>query len=244
MTSGPPPKPPKPDKTPAAATRAAAQRQYWQRVEDAILEAMKSLPLRDFEDDEPSLRTRAHWLSQAAGWALFNRHPRANKTRGKDGLKREARAIRDTAAKLHRLLEAAHGDTLAALERAAETDPQIVPMPLHPLAISEHLRALANLAHVAELDAPAQPAQPGTPRKLAVAQVADLVLQSFEQLTGKRAARAIEYKDVGQDIVAADGGPFIAFLGAVFAALGLNDSPASQGRDAIARAHGEKPPKK
>ncbi|WP_439546918.1 hypothetical protein [Sandarakinorhabdus sp.] len=237
MTVPPADKTDKTDKTPVATlAKVAAEKQYWERVTREILEAMRALPLREFEPGEITLEQHAFSLSNTAGFALVNRLAMANRTRKKDGIKKEAEAIRDAAAKLHQLLQQTHGDTLAALEQAAVTDPQ--PNALHPLQVADTVRALANLAHVAFLDAPSQRAQPGSKNKQAAAQVADMALRSFEQLTGRRAARTWDaYKDV-------DGGPFVDFLAAVFRALGMKDSAPSQAKEAISRRAGDNPPEK
>ncbi len=201
----------------------------------AVLAGMQALPLRQFGPDELPLAVRAAYLRDKSRFALINGLPMANATRSADGVKNEAQRIRDAAKKLWTIIEKTHGDTLEAIERASQTDPQKVPMQLHPLLLNVHIRALANLAHCAAIDAPPQLSRRGNVERRAAAQVADLALVEFEDLTGQRGSRRTEFVETEADVTEQDGGPFIGFLDVVFRALKLSESARSQGRKAIDR---------
>ncbi len=180
-----------------------------------VLAAMEALPLKDV-----ALRDRlpehAFSLAGVVGMCRLYASPRTQETRKQDGVRKEAQAIRDAAARLHRLLEGAHADTLAALDRAAISDPQTGPKQIAPLVTSSHVRMLANLAHVALLDAPKAAAKPGKPDDRVAEAAAAQIAATYELLTGKKPARVYDR------IEGCEAGPFHAFLRTVFIATGID----------------------
>jgi hypothetical protein len=158
-----------------------------------------------------------------ARMARLNDRPAANKTRRANGVQRETEKIASAAIVLRKLINSAHGDTLAAL-KAHNSD-------RHPYALDLQLREFVKAALKAIGTPSAQEAKLGRPTSRAAQMVADIVLDDFENFTGTRGAIVTRHDKRGSPAE----GPYLSLLSAVFDASGIQASVERHGRDAIKR---------
>ena len=192
-------------------------------IEERFLRALEALPAH--EAKRSGLPQRAHTFAFKVFFAKLNDLPRAQQTRKRDGVKREAQKLAEQSSKLRSLILEAHGDTFAALGSAGLKDP-------HPLLIADSLRALIQAAVTVIEGNENRSEKIGRPSSKAAEMIADFAVHHFEEVTMRQAAITVRSDREGNPAA----GQFLAFLREIFEASGISASAEFHGKRAIARA--------
>lgn len=185
---------------------------------EQVRHALAKLPLLTTVTDQ-DLDQRARFILTTSSMMVVNKLPRANNSQAQDGARKEIERLAEVCFELGKHVEAMHSDALRALERACCKP--------HPLLLVDTLKDVIRAACNALDEGDFPDPQVGAPEKRYEKSVADKLLRTYQQLTGRKAT-----------VPSRDGkayGPFLDFLADVMPLLGISRGFESQARAAIKR---------
>jgi hypothetical protein len=177
-----------------------------------LLDAIMRLPLVPGADIDGALDV----LQLGTYFATVNDAPHMTSSRRKDGEVEELRRFVKLAERLRTHINSMHREAIGALSPKGVR---------HAFSVDWDLEAMIGRAEARIACGPTVAAST-SPKRLAPEQVAQICAQLYTDLTGKRAAPH------GDDYSGKKGGPYLRFLGEVYAALEMKGNPEHYGRDA------------